>query len=195
MTGSDAKPDLQRYLQTAREAVLWKMDGLSEYDVRRPMTMTGTNLVGLVKHLASVEAGYFGATFGRPFSEPMPWWDDDAEANADLWATADESRDEIVELYRRVWAHSNATIEALALDATGEVPWWPEDRRAVTLHRILVHVIAETNRHAGHADVVRELIDGTVGLRADNDNMWAPPEGWEAYRERLERIAREAGSR
>ena len=194
MTGSDAKPDLQRYLQTAREAVLWKMDGLSEYDVRRPMTMTGTNLVGLVKHLASVEAGYFGATFGRPFSGPMPWWDDDAEANADLWATADESRDEIVELYRRVWAHSNATIEALALDATGEVPWWPEDRRAVTLHRILVHVIAETNRHAGHADVVRELIDGTVGLRADNDNMWAPPEGWEAYRERLERIAREAGS-
>jgi uncharacterized damage-inducible protein DinB len=194
MTGSDAKPDLQRYLQTAREAVLWKMDGLSEYDVRRPITMTGTNLVGLVKHLASVEAGYFGATFGRPFSEPMPWWDDDAEANADLWATADESRDEIVELYRRVWAHSNATIEALALDATGEVPWWPEDRRAVTLHRILVHVIAETNRHAGHADVVRELIDGTVGLRADNDNMWAPPEGWEAYRERLERIAREAGS-
>ena len=194
MTGSDAKPDLQRYLQTAREAVLWKMDGLSEYDVRRPMTMTGTNLVGLVKHLASVEAGYFGATFGRPFSEPMPWWDDDAEANADLWATADESRDEIVELYRRVWAHSNATVEALALDATGEVPWWPEDRRAVTLHRILVHVIAETNRHAGHADVVRELIDGTVGLRADNDNMWAPPEGWEAYRERLERIAREAGS-
>jgi uncharacterized damage-inducible protein DinB len=194
MTGSDAKPDLQRYLQTAREAVLWKMDGLSEYDVRRPMTMTGTNLVGLVKHLASVEAGYFGATFGRPFSEPMPWWDDDAEANADLWATADESRDEIVELYRRVWAHSNATIEALALDATGEVPWWPEDRRAVTLHRILVHVIAETNRHAGHADAVRELIDGTVGLRADNDNMWAPPEGWEAYRERLERIAREAGS-
>jgi len=194
MTGSDAKPDLQRYLQTAREAVLWKMDGLSEYDVRRPMTMTGTNLVGLVKHLASVEAGYFGATFGRPFSEPMPWWDDDAEANADLWATADESRDELVELYRRVWAHSDATIEALALDATGEVPWWPEDRRAVTLHRILVHVIAETNRHAGHADVVRELIDGTVGLRADNDNMWAPPEGWEAYRERLERIAREAGS-
>jgi len=195
MTGSDAKPDLQRYLQTAREAVLWKMDGLSEYDVRRPITMTGTNLVGLVKHLASVEAGYFGATFGRPFSEPMPWWDDDAEANADLWATADESRDELVELYRRVWAHSDATIEALALDATGEVPWWPEDRRAVTLHRILVHVIAETNRHAGHADVVRELIDGTVGLRADNDNMWAPPEGWEAYRERLERIAREAGSR
>ena len=195
MTGSDAKPDLQRYLQTAREAVLWKVDGLSEYDVRRPMTMTGTNLVGLVKHLASVEAGYFGATFGRPFSEPMPWWDDDAEANADLWATADESRDQIVELYKRVWAHSDATIEALALDATGEVPWWPEDRKIVTLHRILIHVIAETNRHAGHADVVRELIDGTVGLRPDNDNMWAPPEGWEAYRERLERIAREAGAR
>ena len=109
--GSDAKADLQRYLQIAREALLWKLDGLSEYDVRRPMVPTGTNLFGLVKHVASVEAGYFGDTFGRPFDEPLPWLDEDAEPNADMWATADESREQIIGLYHRVWAHSDTTIE------------------------------------------------------------------------------------
>jgi uncharacterized damage-inducible protein DinB len=192
--GSDPKDDLHRYLRVAREALLWKLDGLSEYDVRRPMVPTGTNLLGLVKHVASVEAGYFGDTFGRPFGEPLPWLEDDAEPNADMWATTDESREEIVELYRRVWAHSDATIDSLALDAIGHVPWWPEEGSDVTLHQILVHMIAETNRHAGHADIVRELIDGAAGLRADNDNM--PPGDatwWGSYRDRLERVAEEAG--
>jgi hypothetical protein len=195
MTGPDPKADLRRYLQAGREALLWKLDGLSEYDVRRPMVPTGTNLLGIVKHVASVEAGYLGDTFGRPFEEPLPWFDDGAEPNADMWATADESRDQMVGLYRRVWAHSDATVDALPLGALGQVPWWPPDRREVTLHRILVHMIAETDRHAGHADIVRELIDGAVGLRVDNDNM-APgdPAWWERYRRRLERVAREAGS-
>lgn len=194
MTGSDPKADLHRYLQAAREALLWKLDGLSDYDARRPLTPTGTNLLGLVKHLASVELGYFGDTFGRPSSEPMPWLQDGAEPNADMWATAGESRDQIVGLYHRAWAHSDATINTLALDAIGHVPWWPGDRNEVTLHRILVHVIAETDRHAGHADIVRELIDGAAGLRDGSDNM--PPGDqawWENYRGRLERVAREAG--
>ena len=187
--------DLQRYLQIAREALLWKLDGLSEYDIRRPLVPTGTNLLGLVKHVASVEAGYLGDTFGRPFSEPLPWIDEDAEPNADMWATPEESRADIVGLYHRVWANSDATIEALPLDALGQVPWWPDDRREVTLHRILIHVIAETNRHAGHADIVRELIDGTVGLRQDNDNMVPGDEAWwDDYRNRLEQAAREASS-
>jgi hypothetical protein len=73
VTGSDPKADLHRYLRTAREAVMWKLDGLGEYDVRRPLTPTGTNLLGLVKHLATVEFGYFGDCFGRPGDEPMPW--------------------------------------------------------------------------------------------------------------------------
>jgi uncharacterized damage-inducible protein DinB len=194
MTGSDPKADLHRYLQVAREALLWKLDGLSEYDVRRPLVPTGTNLLGLVKHVASVEAGYFGETFGRPFDEPLPWFDDSAEPNADMWATAEESREQIVGLYHRVWAHSDATIDALALDAIGHVPWWPEDRSEVTLHRILVHMIAETDRHAGHADIVRELIDGAAGLREENDNMPPGDAGWWAsYRSRLERVARQAG--
>jgi uncharacterized damage-inducible protein DinB len=190
---SDPKVDLHRYLQTARDVLLWKLDGLSNYEVRRPMTPTGTNLLGLVKHVASVEAGYFGVVFGRPFGESLPWFDEGAEPNADMWATADESREQIVGLYRRVWTHSDTTINILELDAVGHVPHWPKDRREVTLHQILVHMTAETHRHAGHADIVRELIDGAVGFRPDNDNM-APGDRswWDEYRSRLERIARQA---
>jgi uncharacterized damage-inducible protein DinB len=192
MSESDPKADLHRYLQAAREALVWKLDGLTEYDIRRPMTRTGTNLLGLIKHVACVESGYFGETFGRPFDEPLPWSED--EPNSDMWATPDESRDQIVGLYHRVWAHSDATIAALALDAPGRVPWWPGEHGEVTLHRILIHMIAEANRHAGHADIVRELIDGAAGLRDGNTNM---PEGdqawWEDYRSQVERAAQEAG--
>jgi uncharacterized damage-inducible protein DinB len=191
--GSSPKADLHRYLQMAREALLWKLDGLSDHDVRRPMTPTGTNLLGLVKHVASVEVGYLGVVFGRPFGEPLPWYADGAEPNADMWATADESREQIVGLYHQAWAHSDVTIHTLELDALGHVPHWPKDRSEVTLHQILVHMIAETHRHAGHADIIRELIDGAVGLRADNDNMAPGDRSWWAeYRSRLERVAREA---
>lgn len=194
MTERDPKGDLNRYLQTARDALLWKLEGIPEYDIRRPLVPTGTNLLGLVKHVASVEAGYLGDCFGFPFPEPFPWFADDAEPNADMWATADESRDEIVDLYRRVWAHSDTTIDRLDLDAIGRVPWWPEGRAEVTLHQIFVHMIAETHRHAGHADIVRELIDGNVGVRKDNDNMpEVDDEWWLAYRERLEAVASEVG--
>src|ERR1700692_1346730 len=86
MTGSDPKTDLHRYLQAGREALVWKLDGLSEYNIRRPMVPTGTNLLGLIKHVASVELGYFGDCFGRPFDEPLPWLEDDAEPNADMGA-------------------------------------------------------------------------------------------------------------
>src|SRR5688500_8667313 len=103
MTESESKKDLAHYLQSARDALLWKLAGLSEYDVRRPMVPTGTNLLGLIKHAASVELGYFGATFGRPSDEPQPWFEDGAEPNADMWASADETREHIVGLYRRAW--------------------------------------------------------------------------------------------
>ncbi|MCF1599003.1 DinB family protein [Streptomyces muensis] len=202
MMAPDPKADLLRYLQDARDALVWKLDGLSEYDVRRPLTPTGTNLLGLVKHVAGVELGYFGDTFGRPFfteGPPPPWWyTEDAEPNAEMWATAEESREEIVGLYRRAWKHAGETIAALPLDATGHVPWWPEERREVTLHHLMVRVIADSQRHAGHADIVRELIDGSVGYGKGKSDL---PQGdrawWESYRSRLERAAREAdgGSR
>ena len=123
MTGPDPKGDLLGYLQAGREAVLWKLEGLCEYDVRRPLTPTGTNLLGLVKHLATVELGYFGETFGRPSGEPMPWLAQDAELSDDMWATAAESRGQIVALYHRAWRHADATIGMLPLEATGHVPW------------------------------------------------------------------------
>lgn len=193
MPDPNAKADLKRYLQRGREAVLWKLEGLSEYDIRRPLTPTATNLLGLVKHLASVEAGYFGECFGRPFPERLPWFEEGAEVNADMYAAASESRESITGLYRRVWTHADTTIDANDLEVTGLVPWWPEERRRVTLHGILVHMIAETDRHAGHADIVRELIDGAAGVRAGGSNL--PPwdrAQWEAYRAKVEQAAREA---
>ncbi|MEU0285469.1 DinB family protein [Streptomyces sp. NPDC006147] len=192
MTLTDtAKADLHRYLQEARDALLWKLDGLTEYDARRPMTPTGTNLLGLVKHVAGVELGYLGDTFGRPSGEPLPWLADGAERNDDMWATADETRADVVGLYRRAWVHADATIDALPLDTTGRVPWWPDDRAGLTLHHAVVRVIADTQRHAGHADILRELMDGAAGERAgslpSSDPAW-----WKAYRDRLEQAARDA---
>ena len=184
------KEDLHRYLQVGRDAIVWKLDGLSEYDARRPLVPTGTNLLGLVKHLASVELGYFGGCFDRPHGESLPWWDEDSETNADMWAAADESRDEILAVYRRAWDHADATITELDLESVGRVPWWPPDRNETTLHRILVHVTTETHRHAGHADIVRELIDGSVGFLDGNENL---PDGsaewWADYRARVEQAA------
>ncbi|MGW0842162.1 DinB family protein [Streptomyces sp. NPDC002787] len=190
---SDAKADLRFYLRSARDALLWKLEGLSEYDARRPLTPTGTNLLGLVKHAAGVELGYLGDTFGRPSGIPLPWLDSDAEPNADMWATPDESRDDIVGLYRRAWAHADATIEALALDTVGRVPWWPDGKDEVTLHHAVVRVIADTQRHAGHADILRELIDGAAGMNEGNTSLpSSDPAWWEDYRGRLERAAEEA---
>jgi len=193
---TDTKADLLRYLQRGRDALTWKLDGLSEYDVRRPLTPTATNLLGVVKHVAGVESEYFGAVFDRPFPEPLPWLSEDAEPNADMWATPEQSREDIMGLYRRVWAHSDATVEALPLDAVGVVPWWPPERRTVTLHVILVHMIAETDRHAGHADIVRELIDGSAGVGPRGSNLPEEDETWwEQYRERVEQAAKQAAGR
>ena len=185
------KATLHRYLRQQRDQLLAKLDGLSERDVRWPMTPTGTNLLGIVKHVASVQLGYFGEVFGHPSGRELPWFADDAEVNADMWVPADQTREEILDLHRFSAAHSDATIEALDLDAPGLVPWWPPERQRVTLHQILVHMTVETARHAGHADIIRELIDG----RAGNDDGNLPPQTgqeWRAYRQRLERAAEEA---
>jgi uncharacterized damage-inducible protein DinB len=195
MTGTDLSADLRLYLQDARDSLLLKLDGLSEYDVRRPLTPTGTNLLGLVKHLTGAEAIYFGETFGRPLPGAQPLWiTGAAEPNADLWATPDESRERIVDGYRRACAHSDETLDTLPLHTVGRVPWPPHSE--LTLQRILIHMIAESHRHVGHADVVRELADGSVGQRSEGDNM-APGDAtwWERYRIRVEEAARKAAGR
>ncbi|HZE67570.1 MAG TPA: DinB family protein [Sporichthyaceae bacterium] len=184
----DPQADLHRYLTMIREAVLWKLDGVSEYDARRPMTPTGTNLLGVVKHLACVHIGYFGWSFDRGRDIELPWYADDADPNADMWAAEDESREQILALYQQACELEDHTIADLPLDAPGHVPWWPADRNPVTLQLILLHVIAETNRHAGQLDILRELIDGAAGLRAENSNL---PDGtdWPTHHARLESVA------
>ena len=126
----DPKDTLIEYLQSARDAIVWKVDGLSDYDARRPMTPTGTNLLGLVKHLASVELGYFGDTFGRPSGIALPWHADDADPNDDLYLTADETREWVLDLYRTAWAHAARTFEECDLDTVGRVPWWGDRERS-----------------------------------------------------------------
>ena len=192
MDDAAAKTNLHTYLKHEREAVLAKLDGLCEYDVRRPLTITGTNLLGLVKHLATWEARYLGEVFDRPFPEPLPRWDVEAERLADMWATADESRSDVVARYRRVWEHSDATVDALALDAIGRVAWWGDVE--VPLFNILVHLLAETSRHAGHADILREELDGAVGTDAEGmSEQQHDGAFWAQRRDEIEAAARAVG--
>jgi uncharacterized damage-inducible protein DinB len=190
----DEKKTLHGYLAIRRSDLLGKLDGLSEYDSRRPLTPTGTNLLGLVKHVASVQLGYLGEVFGRPAERDIPWLADDAEEDADMWVTADQSRAEIVEFHHYSAAHTDATVEALAIDAEGLVPWWPDERKRVDLHQILVHLCVETSRHAGHADILRESIDGVVGNGPADPNIPGRTTAeWAAFRARIEAAARAAG--
>jgi hypothetical protein len=178
--------DLQLYLQRARETVLRSLDGLSKHDARRPVVPSGTNLLGLVKHLTGVEAGYLGDCVGRPAPVTLPWVDDGSTfEGADMWATAEESQAYITGLYRQVWAHSDAMIGSLPFDTPAEVPWWPAERRATTFGHLLVRVVAETAQHAGHADLVRETIDGRGG--PDHDETDAAT--WAAYVAKIQAAA------
>ena len=184
-----AKERLHAALRAGRAALVWKLDGLSEYDVRRPLTATGTNLLGLVKHLATWEARYFGEVFGRPFPDPLPPWQD--ADGSDLWVTEGETRERILDGYRRACAHADATIGALPLDAPGHVPWW--SRPDVTLLGILVHVLTDTTRHAGHADILREQLDGRTGMGA-GEHEPVDDAARAAHRARVERAARAAAA-
>jgi uncharacterized damage-inducible protein DinB len=161
---SDMAADLYRYLQQSRDRLVSALDGLSEHDIRRPLTPTGTNLLGLVKHLAGVEFGYLGDCVGRPVPVTLAWYEDESVWDgADMWATAEESREELLGLYRRAWQHSDESIEQLGLDAPATVSWWAEGKRDTTLGHLLVRTLTDTAQHAGHADIVRELLDGRGG--------------------------------
>lgn len=172
---TDLKLELLDKLRTSRTTMLDKLDGLDEYDRRRPMTPTGTNLLGLVKHLTGNEYTYLGQSFGRPAAEKLPWIEDGSIwEGADMWATSDESSEYIVDLYRRICAHSDRTVMELPLDTPGSVAHWPEERRATTLGVLLIRMVEETAHHAGHADIVRELIDGRGGPDQDvlDESAW-----------------------
>lgn len=161
--------DLLRYLQKSREAVLRGLDGLHDYDARRPLTPSGSNVLGLVKHLTGIETGYLGDCVGRPSPLRLPWVEDSSIwKGADMWATADQPSEYIVGLYRDAWAHSDASIAKLPLTAPAHVPWWPPDRQNTTVGDLVVRVVAETSQHAGHIDILRESIDGQGGPDHDD---------------------------
>lgn len=183
---------LRDRLDGQRRALLAKVDGLSEYDARRPLVMTGTNLLGLVKHVAYVQLGYLGDCFGRPSGIPTPWDTEPDDPDADLWVPAHESRADVLDLYRRSAEHADATLAALPLETVGEVPWWTQARRHPTLLEVTVHLTIDVARHAGQADILREELDGSIGYLPGNTNL---PErdaaGWAAHRARVEAAARE----
>lgn len=178
---------LLRYLQRERENLIGTLDGLGEYDVRRPMTATGTSLLGLVKHVASVELGYLGDCVGRPPGIELPWETEKGYLEgADMWARSDEPREWLLDLYRQSWARGDASVRELGLDAPATVSWWPENRRSTTLGYLLVHLLAETAHHAGHADVLRESIDGRGGTdhQEMGDEQW-----WQALVAKIQAAA------
>jgi len=183
----DLKAELSTALQGSRTVMLAKLDGLSEYDRRRPSTPTGTNLLGLVKHLAGLEYGYLGESFGRPPIERPSWFRADPHSEIDMWATPDESSDYITGVYRQACAHSDITVTELDLDSPGHVAHWADGHQETTLGVLLIRMVAETAQHAGHADIIRELIDGRIG--GDEETVDADPAFWRDRRKRVQEAA------
>ena len=183
-----AKDYLHQDLRWVRQSMLGQIDNLSEYEIRRPMTTTGTNLLGLIKHLTMTETVYFGEIFDRAAPWPHPRYDEPGYRNRDsLWVSESESRADVVDGYLRAWAHADATIDALPIDTVGFVPWWPQP--TVKLFNVMIHVLTETNRHAGHADILREQLNERNGLP-----RMADAADWDSHRALIERAAHRAAA-
>jgi hypothetical protein len=176
------------YLKESRRQVLRAVEGLGEYDLRRPMTATGTNLLGVVKHLIGIEAGYLGVCLDRPLAVPLPWIDDESGGPLrDMWATADEPVGYVLDLYRLAGKHADTVLEDVGPEATAVVAWWPVGERETTAAALVARVLADTAMHAGQLQILRELIDG----RAGSDRGEMGDDGWWAdHVERLEHLAR-----
>jgi uncharacterized damage-inducible protein DinB len=139
-----------------RDAALWKLEGLDDQQLRRPMTASGTTLLGLIKHLGAVDYGWFCASFDQAH-EPLPF--DDGDPDADLRVEPYESTADILAFYDRARSAANAAVDRLGIDATGTA-WFGG---SVSMRRVLIHMIEETARHVGQMDIMRELLDGATG--------------------------------
>jgi hypothetical protein len=154
-TGGE-KESLQVALDRHRDAVLWKLEGVPDEDLRRPLVPSGTSLLGLVKHLAAVEYWWFCETFGRE-TEPLPLDDDDPDA--DLRVGPEEPTADVLAFYERARAAADRAIDEVGIEETG-MAWFGDP---VSMRWVLIHMVEETARHAGHVDILRELIDGMTG--------------------------------
>ena len=141
------------FLTFARSCVLKKVAGLSEDQLRRRFVVSDTTLLGLVQHLTDGERYWFGHTLtGDPAY---------ADVDFSMVVPPERSAEKVVEDYRAAIAASDALIAAAGgPEARTAVPVGDEPR---TLRWVLAHVTGETVRHAGHADILRELLDGTTG--------------------------------
>ncbi|MEM9565631.1 MAG: DinB family protein [Actinomycetota bacterium] len=154
---------LRAHLTGARDAMTWKVEGLTEEQRRRPMTPTGTNLIGLVKHLTWIEGWYLCEFFDRERPR-LDWeWEQDADwgHHSHLYAKPEETTEDLLAAYRATTAAADRSIDELGLDAIG-THWSGE---SVSLRSMVLAVLVDTVRHAGHGDIVRELIDGATGDR------------------------------
>ena len=157
---ADERTTLETFLDFYRNAVKAKVLGLSEEDARRALVPSATTLTGLIKHLRRVEASWFQHRLAQIPAEDLPalreW---DRKIEYDFLVEADETVDQLVALYDEQCALSRETAARYSLD---EIIQHPEVGE-LSLRWIYVHMIEETARHAGHADILREQIDGSTG--------------------------------
>ena len=141
------------FLSFGRSCVLKKVEGLDEEQLRRRLLVSDTTLLGLVQHLTDAERYWFGHTLA---GDPRY-----ADVDFDMVVAPDRSADQVIAGYRTAIIESDALIRAAnGLDARTAQPVNDEPR---TLRWVLAHMTSETVRHAGHADILRELIDGVTG--------------------------------
>jgi Protein of unknown function (DUF664) len=144
---------LAAVLEQQRDIVLWKLDGLTDDQLLEPITDGGLYLLGLVKHLATGESYWLCDLFGRP-SEPRS-----LAASDDVQLDPGDTTEGVLGYYARARAASDQSIVELDLHTTATT--WLGDR--VSFRWAILHMIEETARHAGHADLIRERIDNTTG--------------------------------
>lgn len=158
---SDAatKAALHDYLRFQRDSVLAIIDGLDDDTARTSVVPSGWTPLGMVEHLAHAERHWFQELV-IGVADSLPWDDGDAPL------TTSRPIADVVAFYRRTCARSDEVIAATPLDAPPVVPFADADLAAQTtdLRRILLHMIEETARHAGHLDIARELLDGRTHL-------------------------------
>jgi uncharacterized damage-inducible protein DinB len=153
---------LESFLDYYRDTILWKVSGMSNEELRKAIVPSGWSCLGMVKHLAYVERNWFRVRFAGERDLPVPWTDEDPDA--DFRIEPEETTDQILQFYRNEFERSRSIAASASLDDLAAE--WPADRppeKRPNLRWIYVHMIEETARHAGHLDVVRELIDGTTG--------------------------------
>ncbi|MGP9034290.1 DinB family protein [Glutamicibacter mysorens] len=184
------KDRLCGYLNEARENAIFKAEGLAEQLARTPLTPTGTHILGVLHHLVINEYEYFGTCLRREANDAyVREFISPHDPDADFLPPADMDGQQLIGLYRKAIAFADEGIAALALDSTVHVPWWGPAGHT-TLDHLLIHALAETSRHAGQLDIIREQLDGRAGWTATLDLLPGYTTAqWAEHRQKLQQLA------